>query len=72
MKNAKERYPQGSRIYVEYISDDSYPNAVGHYGTVRFVDDAEQIHLVMDDGHVATVCKAYGDKFYRVMPDCNE
>lgn len=62
----KKAYAEGTRIYIDYISDNTYPNAVGHYGTVLAVDDIGQVHCRMDDGTTATVCKEYGDSFYKV------
>lgn len=63
---AKANYPAGTRIYIEHISDGSYPKAVGHYGTVEFVDDIGQVFCRMEDGTAATVCKEYGDSFFKV------
>lgn len=62
----KAAYAEGTRIYIDYISDNSYPKAVGHYGTVLSVDDIGQVHCRMDNGTTATVCKEYGDSFYKV------
>ena len=62
----KAAYPAGTRIYIDSISDGSYLKAVGHYGTVEFVDDIGQVFCRMDDGTHATVCKEYGDSFFKV------
>lgn len=67
----KKKYHTGTRIYIDDISDNSYPNAVGHYGTVQLVDDAGQLHCRMDNGSTATVCKEYGDVFWRVEHKVN-
>ena len=61
----KNDFTKGTRIFIDYISDNSYPKAVGHYGTVEFVDDAGQVHCKMADGSTATVCKEYGDVFFK-------
>lgn len=69
MKNAakiKEQYPKGTKIYIDYISDNSYPNAVGQHGKVDHVDDAGQVFCSMENGAHATVCKEYGDVFFKV------
>lgn len=62
----KKAYPVGIGIYIDYISDNSYPKAVGQYGHVVSVDDIGQVHCRMDNGTTATVCKEYGDVFFRV------
>ena len=62
----KNAYPIGTRIYIDYISDGCYPKAVGHFGYVLGVDDAGQIHCRMNNNVHATVCKAHGDKFFKV------
>lgn len=59
-------FPVGTRIFIESISDGSYPNAVGKYATVLSVDDTSQIKVVTDSGNHATVCKFYGDVFRKV------
>lgn len=65
-KNPKKLFPVGSRVYIDYISDNSYPTAIGKCGIVRLVDDAGQVHLKMEDGKSATVCLTYGDRFFRL------
>lgn len=69
---AKAAYPEGTRIYIEFVSGGSYSNAVGHYGTVEFVDDIGQVFCRMDNGTHATVCKEYGDSFFKVESEVTD
>ena len=59
----KARYPAGTRIKIEYISDNSYPDAIGKIATVEFVDDAGQLHCTYGGGRHVTVCPFYDDEF---------
>jgi len=50
----KAGYPEGTRIQLNYMDD---PHAIvpGTRGTVRFVDDAGQIHVAWDNGRTLAV-----------------
>ena len=41
----KEEYPVGTRILLDHMNDPLAPVPAGTRGTVRFVDDAGQIHI---------------------------
>ncbi len=63
----KEMYPEGTKIKISYISEAGYhPEMIGKVVTVDFVDDAGQVFCVDDEGHHATVCAEYGDRFFKV------
>ena len=49
VKKIKEKYIKGTRIKLNYMSDD-YGVESGTLGTVDFVDDEGQIHMNWDNG----------------------
>lgn len=46
----KERYPEGTRIVLDYMGDDPRPIEPGTMGTVRHVDDIGTVHVDFDNG----------------------
>ena len=50
VKAIKERYPNGTRIVLNYMGDDPRPIAPGTKGTVRCVDDMGTVHCDFDNG----------------------
>lgn len=49
VKSIKERYPQGTRVKLEYMQD-SYAVPSGTLGTVVHVDDLGTLHMKWDNG----------------------
>ena len=49
VKEIKNKYITGTRIKLNYMSDD-YGVESGTFGTVDFVDDEGQIHMNWDNG----------------------
>ena len=46
----KEQYPVGTRIYLNNMNDPYAPVPSGTRGTVDFVDDIGQLHMMWDNG----------------------
>lgn len=46
----KERFPVGTRIVLDYMSDDPRPIEPGTKGTVIHVDDLGTVHCRFDNG----------------------
>lgn len=46
----KKKYPNGTRIVLDYMGDDPRPIAPGTKGTVRVVDDMGTVHCDFDNG----------------------
>ena len=46
----KARYPEGTRIVLDYMGDDPHPIEPGTKGTVRHVDDLGTVHVDFDNG----------------------
>jgi hypothetical protein len=49
VKSIKERYPQGTRIKLNYMNDSQAVQS-GTLGTVAYVDDMGTIHMKWDNG----------------------
>jgi hypothetical protein len=49
VKSIKERYPQGTRIKLNYMNDSQAVQS-GTLGTVAYVDDMGNIHMKWDNG----------------------
>lgn len=49
VEKIKEKYPVGTRIKLNFM-DDGYSVPSGTCGTVDFVDDEGQIHMIWDNG----------------------
>ena len=50
VQKAKDTYTPGTRIQLDYMSDDPRPIAPGKKGTVRIVDDMGTVHCDFDNG----------------------
>ena len=50
VENLRRKYPEGTRIKLTEPMDDIRPMEAGAEGTVKFVDDAGQIHVAQDSG----------------------
>ena len=50
VNDIKERYPEGTRIVLDYMGEDPHPIEPGTRGTVRHVDDIGTVHIDFDNG----------------------
>ena len=50
VNDIKERYPEGTRIVLDYMGDDPHPIEPGTRGTVRHVDDIGTVYCDFDNG----------------------
>ena len=50
VNDIKERYPEGTRIVLDYMGEDPHPIEPGTRGTVRHVDDIGTVHCDFDNG----------------------
>ena len=50
VNSIKQRYPEGTRIMVDYMGDDPCPISPGTTGTVECVDDIGTVHCLFDNG----------------------
>lgn len=50
VEELREKYPNGTRIRLIYMSDPYRPVPSGTKGTVRYVDDAGDIQMSWDNG----------------------
>lgn len=50
INDIKERYPEGTRIVLDYMGEDPHPIEPGTRGTVRHVDDIGTVHVDFDNG----------------------
>lgn len=51
----KSQYPQGTRLQLVDMEDPYSPVPPGMRGTVQFVDDAGQIHMIWDNGRTLAI-----------------
>lgn len=56
----RAKYPEGTRVRLIHMEDCQAP-AAGTEGTVKFVDDAGQIHVAWDNGSSLAVILDAGD-----------
>ena len=69
VNNIKEMYPAGTRIKLKYMTDD-FAIQGGMCGTVDFVDDAGQIHMLCDDGR--TLPLIVGEDDFEIIDVSND
>ena len=50
VNDIKERFPEGTRIVLDYMGEDPHPIEPGTRGTVRHVDDIGTVHVYFDNG----------------------
>lgn len=50
VNDIKKRYPEGTRIVLDYMGEDPHPIEPGTRGTVRHVDDIGTVHVDFDNG----------------------
>lgn len=58
-------YPAGTRVELIKMDDNIHPIAPGTKGTVDFVDDTGQIHVIWDNGAGLALVPEV-DKFKRI------
>ena len=63
----KAEYPPGTRILLSHMNDPLAPVPAGTRGTVRFVDDAGQIHMSWDNGRSLALIR--GEDSFRKLTD---
>lgn len=63
IEKIKAQYQPGKRIVLTHMADDPHPIPDGTKGTVKFVDDAGQIHCAFDNGRHQTIIPE-ADKFH--------
>ena len=54
VKRIKEMYPSGTRIKLNHMEDD-YAVPSGSCGTVEYVDDMGDIHMIWDNGRTLSL-----------------
>ena len=69
VKRIKEMYPSGTRIKLNYMEDD-YGVPSGTCGSVDFVDDEGQIHMIWDNG--STLGLVYGIDKFEIIKERNK
>lgn len=57
----KNKYPVGTRIELIHMDDPYHPVESGTKGTVKFVDDAGQIHMQWDNGRSLALVEGVDD-----------
>lgn len=55
VEQIKRDYPIGTRIKLEHMNDSMHPVPDGVRGSVRFIDDAGQLHMDWDNGRSLAV-----------------
>ena len=65
VKQLKDQYPQGTRIVLDFMSDDMKPIASGTKGTVDIVDDMGTLHCKFDNGRYFGICPEV-DIFHKI------
>lgn len=61
----KDAYPPGTRVKLLHMNDSYSPVEEGTRGTVKFVDDAGQIHMQWDNGR--TLALVPGEDSFRKL-----
>ena len=65
VNDIKERYPEGTRIVLDYMGEDPHPIEPGTRGTVRHVDDIGTVHCDFDNGRRLGLVPGE-DSFHRI------
>ena len=65
VEQIKRDYPIGTRIKLEHMNDSMHPVPDGVRGSVRFIDDAGQLHMDWDNGRSLAVIPNV-DKFRKL------
>ena len=66
VERIKKQYPPGTRIELDYMSDDPRPIEAGTKGTVRLVDDMGTVHCNFDNGRRLGLIP--GEDSFHVVP----
>lgn len=66
IEEIRENYPPGTRIELIHM-DDQYAVPAGTHGSVNYVDDAGQIHIVWDNGRSLAIVPQV-DNFRKLTP----
>ena len=69
-ESIKSRYPVGTRLQLIEMNDPFAPIPSGTKGTVKFVDDAGQIHMAWDNGR--TLALIPGEDDFKIITDEGE
>ena len=64
----KERYPEGTRIFLDSMPNDPRPIPPGTKGTVDFVDDMGTLHCKFDNGRSLGVIPGE-DSFHKIQEE---
>ena len=65
----KAEFPEGTRIVVLHMDEKMHPIPDGTRGTVKYVDDAGQIHLKYDNGRCGLALVPEVDQFRKLTPE---
>ena len=65
--SVKRRFPEGTRIVLDFMSDDPHPVEAGTKGTVLHVDDIGTIHCLFDNGRQLGLVPGE-DYFHKIAP----
>ena len=65
VERLRQRYPEGTRICLDQMNDDSFPVESGTFGKVDHVDDIGTVHCVFDNGRTLGVIPDV-DKFHKI------
>ena len=66
VQRMKKTYLPGTRIELDYMSDDPRPIAPGTKGTVKIVDDIGTVHCIFDNGRYLGLVP--GEDFFHAIP----
>lgn len=67
-KELREKYPPGTRIELKHMEDEFAPVEDGMRGTVRFIDDMAQIHMLWDNKRTLAI-NPETDSFRALTPE---
>ena len=67
-KELREKYPPGTRLELIHMEDEFAPVEDGTRGTVHFVDDVGQIHMLWDNKRTLPI-NVETDKFRMLSPE---
>lgn len=68
LERLREKYPVGSRVKLNYMSDVQAP-PIGTFGTITYVDDAGSVGVHWDNGSSLSLIPEAGDDFELLCPD---
>ena len=65
VQRIREEYPPGTRLQADHMDDPYKPIPPGTQGTVDFVDDAGQIHMLWEGGRTLALIPGI-DRFHKI------